>query len=107
MVTVTEKAAMKAQAVAKKEGKEARLRLGVRGGGCDGLSYFFEFCEAPLPKDQVWEVHGLQVVCDAKSAEILAETVFDFDSNLLKGGFRFYNPKAKKSCSCGESFSII
>ncbi len=106
MITVTEKAAAKAVSLAQKEGRRALLRLGVKGGGCSGMSYFFEFADESRAADTVWEVGGLTVVCDAKSMEFLKGCIFDFDSNLLKGGFRFQNPQAKRSCSCGESFSF-
>lgn len=106
MITVTEKAAKKALSLAERDGKKPRLRLGVRGGGCSGMSYFYEFDEEERAGDNVWEVEGLTVVCDPKSMTFLDGTVLDFDTNLLKGGFRWSNPQAKRSCSCGESFTI-
>lgn len=106
-VIVTEKAAQKALALAEREGVPAQLRLGVRGGGCSGLSYFFEFEKPPKPGDTVWDAFGLQVCIDAKSQKFLAGCILDFeDSGLLKRGFRFKNPNAKQSCSCGDSFTL-
>ncbi|RYF10784.1 MAG: iron-sulfur cluster assembly accessory protein [Deltaproteobacteria bacterium] len=107
MIEVTQRAAHKALLIAKNESRSPIiLRLGVRGGGCSGLSYFFEFVTAPRDHDLRWEAHGLQVVCDPKSHALLADSSFDFEPNLLKGGFRFNNPQAKRSCSCGESFAL-
>lgn len=107
MIRVTEKAATKALSLAQKEGKPAVLRLGVRGGGCSGMSYFMEFDDrGPRDSDHRQEVAGLQVVCDPKSMKFLENVELDYDTNLLRGGFRFNNPNAKKSCSCGESFAV-
>lgn len=106
MLTITEKAAKKALQLASKEGRPAILRVGIRGGGCSGLSYFYEFCDATKPNDWQLETCGLLLVCDPKSLQYLQETEIDYDSNILKGGFRFNNPQAKRSCSCGESFTI-
>jgi iron-sulfur cluster assembly protein len=106
MITVTEKAAKKALNLAERDNAAKILRLGVRGGGCSGLTYFYEFDDKQRPDDHVWEVAGLTCVCDPKSMKLLDGTVLDYDTNLLKGGFRFTNPQAKRSCSCGESFTI-
>lgn len=107
MITVTEKAAAKACKLAERDGQPAILRVGVRGGGCSGLSYFIDFdANGPQENDKVLEVHGLTVICDPKSLEFIEGTTLDYDTNLLSGGFRFSNPKAKRSCSCGESFSV-
>jgi iron-sulfur cluster assembly protein len=106
MLQVTEKAAKKALSLAESEGKPKVLRIGVRGGGCSGLSYFMEFDDSPKEGDQVFEVAGLTVRCDPKSLQFLEETTLEYETNLMNAGFRFKNPKAKKSCGCGESFSV-
>ena len=106
MITVTERAAKKALTIAAKEGKQPVLRVGVKGGGCSGLSYFMDFDDAPRDSDVRLDVLGLTVLCDPKSLKILEGTELDYDTNLLRGGFRFNNPNAKHSCGCGESFSI-
>lgn len=106
-VIVTERAAKKALSIARAEGVPAQLRLGVRGGGCSGLSYFFEFEKPPRDEDAVWDAYGLEVCIDPKSQPFLAGCILDFeDTGLLKRGFRFQNPNAKQSCSCGESFTL-
>jgi iron-sulfur cluster assembly protein len=106
MITVTERAAKKALVLAQRDGKQPVLRVGVRGGGCSGLSYYIDFDEGPRDDDQRLEIAGLTIVVDPKSLKFLEGTELDYDTNLLKGGFRFNNPLAKRSCGCGESFSV-
>ena len=106
MVTLTPRAAEKALDLARRGGKPPRLRVGVRGGGCSGLSYFYDFDTGQRADDQEADFFGLQVVCDPKSLSFLTNTVLDFDPHPLRGGFRFSNPQAKRSCSCGESFTV-
>ena len=81
------------------------LRIGVRGGGCSGNSYFMEFAEAPDASDEVIESHGVKLLVDTKSAQLLAGTVVDFVEGLMGTGFKFINPNVRHSCACGESFS--
>ena len=82
------------------------LRLGVKGGGCSGLSYFMGLEEATSkPHDTVFEQDGVKVLVDAKSHLYLDGTTIDFKSGLMGGGFEFNNPLATKSCGCGHSFS--
>ncbi len=106
MLTVTEKAAKKALELAERDGKQPVLRVGVKGGGCAGYSYFMDFDETAREGDTVLEVAGLTVRCDPKSQKILGETTLDYETNLMNHGFRFKNPLAKRSCGCGESFSV-
>ena len=107
MIELTEKAVKRAILMAERQSIPKILRLGVRGGGCSGLSYVIDFVEDSTPKDQMFEYGELRVVVDPKSAKLLNETVLDYESNLLNGGFKFKNPRARKSCSCGESFTIV
>lgn len=81
------------------------LRLGVRGGGCSGNSYFMEFCEAEGAGDEVFESHGVKLVVDSKSAVLLVGTEVDYVTGLMGAGFKFNNPNVRHSCACGESFS--
>jgi iron-sulfur cluster assembly protein len=81
------------------------LRMGVKGGGCSGLSYSLEFDNEIGPHDKKFDVEGVQVVCDAKSYLYLNGTTLDYVMQGLTGGFTFLNPGAKSSCGCGTSFS--
>lgn len=83
----------------------AGLRVGVRGGGCSGLSYFLDVERTPAEHDKVIDAHGVQVFVDPKSMLYLQGTTLDFVKGLMESGFKFINPRASKSCGCGESFS--
>jgi len=90
-----------------KEGKQGEaLRLGVKAGGCSGYSYFMGFTSAEKPGDLVLTYEGLTVYVDPRSLEILDGTTVDYERGLLGSGIQFKNPRVKKSCGCGESFSL-
>jgi iron-sulfur cluster assembly protein len=84
---------------------EHGLRVGVRGGGCSGNSYFMEFCEQEAAGDEVVLSEGVKLVVDTKSLMLLGGTQIDFVSGLMGAGFKFNNPNVRHSCACGESFS--
>ena len=81
------------------------LRMGVKGGGCSGMSYSLEFDTEMGPHDREFEIDGVKVVCDKKSYLYLNGTTLDYVQQGLTGGFTFSNPGAKSSCGCGTSFS--
>jgi iron-sulfur cluster assembly protein len=82
------------------------LRVGVRGGGCTGLSYVLNLEAEKSDWDTEYDIEGVPVVIDKKSRLYLYGTTLDFDtSNLMEGGFTFLNPNAKKTCGCGSSFT--
>lgn len=81
------------------------LRVGVRGGGCSGNSYFMEFCEEGVAGDEVVESNGVKLIVDLKSMVLLGGTEIDYVEGLMGAGFKFNNPNVKHSCACGESFS--
>src|SRR2546426_1077343 len=81
------------------------LRMGVKGGGCSGLSYALEFDSEIGPHDKEFEIDGIKVVVDKKSYLYLNGTTLDYVQQGLTGGFTFVNPQAKSSCGCGTSFS--
>ncbi len=81
------------------------LRMGVKGGGCSGMSYLLEFDSELGPHDKEFQIDGIKVVCDKKSYLYLNGTTLDYVQQGLTGGFTFVNPNAKSSCGCGTSFS--
>lgn len=106
VVTLTDAALKEVKRLMNVQGlTEGGLRLGVKGGGCSGLSYTINFDEKIGPYDTVYEVDGVKVIVDAKSAIYLQGTQLDFQKDLMSGSFKFVNPNAQKTCGCGESFS--
>jgi len=81
------------------------LRLGIKGGGCSGLSYLLEFTEE-REGDTVVDFEGFQVFLDRKSTIYLRGVTLDHQSGLDGRGFVFHNPQASNTCGCGESFSL-
>jgi iron-sulfur cluster assembly protein len=109
-IELTERAVARVRELAmKRQTPDAFFRIGIRGGGCSGLSYFVDFAEAADAKDKVFEFgtpDKVRVLIDRKSYLFLNGTTVDWKSELMKTGFEFNNPLAGKSCSCGESFSV-
>ena len=93
----------------KEDGKnptEAFIRVGVKGGGCSGLSYDLSFDTDMKEGDRVFEDKGMKVVVDKKSFLYLIGTELDYSGGLNGKGFVFNNPNANRTCGCGESFSV-
>ena len=88
---------------AKRGTPDALIRIGVRGGGCTGFTYVFEWAEQVRPTDQVFSAHGVSIVVDPKSLVYLGGMQLDFVRGMMGHGFKFNNPNAKGSCGCGES----
>ena len=107
-ITLTEKAAAQVMKVRAENNIPAEhgLRLGVKGGGCSGLTYVLGFDEKPGERDRVFTVHGVTVYVDPKSLFFLSGTVLDFSDGLNGKGFVFNNPQATKTCGCGSSFGV-
>ncbi|MCX6135617.1 MAG: iron-sulfur cluster assembly accessory protein [Ignavibacteriales bacterium] len=82
------------------------LRLGVKGGGCSGMTYVLAFDETPKERDTVYELEGLKVCIDPKSQFYLSGTILEFSDGLNGRGFVFNNPNAAKTCGCGHSFGV-
>ena len=108
-IHLTPKAAAKIrEQVAKRgqSGPQSGIRVGVKGGGCSGLSYVIEYCDAPRTRDRVFEEGGAKVYVDPKSLLYLNGTTLDFVDTFQQKGFKFINPQQRSECGCGESFSI-
>jgi iron-sulfur cluster insertion protein len=104
-LTLTERAAEAVQARMRESGVEGfYLKLAVVGGGCNGLSYDLYFVDKPASTDSETESRGVRMLADEASARLLDGTLIDLPS--ASSGFRFDNPRAKKTCSCGASFEI-
>ena len=103
-IEITEAAA---QEIAKQRDKrgtpEASIRVGVRGGGCTGFTYVFEWADQARPTDTKFEAYGVSIVVDPKSLVYLGGMTLDFVRGMMGHGFKFNNPNAKGSCGCGES----
>ncbi len=106
LVRLTEAAGRKVAALVAREARGDYLRVAIAGGGCNGLSYKLRFAPEPKRGDILVETAGARVLVDPKTALYLKGTHIDYSSALIAGGFKFTNPNAKASCSCGESFSI-
>ena len=82
------------------------LRVGVKGGGCSGLTYALNFEKEPANHDRVFEIEGIKFFCDPKSYLYLNGLELNFSDNLIGGGFQFSNPNASRTCCCGVSFNV-
>ena len=88
--------------------QELCLRVGVRQGGCSGMSYMMDF-EKPeniREDDEIFEYDGFRIVCDPKSLLYLYGLVLDYNNAMIGGGFDFTNPNAAQTCGCGKSFGV-
>ncbi|MBI3554219.1 MAG: iron-sulfur cluster assembly accessory protein [Elusimicrobia bacterium] len=107
MITLTENAAKKVQALAKAQGKkEPILRVKVGAGGCSGMSYEFLIEDAVKPDDIVFQGKGAKAVVDPRSDFFVGGSEVDFYETLMESKFKIQNPLAKSSCSCGTSFNV-
>ena len=103
MINITPAAASEMRRlVAQQNRKNAGLRVGVKGGGCSGLSYTMQFEEKSQNHDRVFEADGVRIFCDPKSYLYLNGWTLDYSNELIGGGFKFINPAAR-SCGCAGS----
>ena len=105
-IIITDTAINQVKQVLKSQSRESwGVRVGVKGGGCSGLSYVMDLEEGPTETDKVFDHDGFQVFCDPKSYFYLNGMTLDFSTDLMGGGFKFSNPNATKTCGCGTSFA--
>jgi iron-sulfur cluster assembly protein len=108
VVAITERAAKEVRRIVEEQKlpAETGLRLGVQGGGCSGFSYKLAFETMSAPLDWEGTSNGIRIFIDPKSFLYLAGIELDFQDSLMGRGFVFNNPNAKKTCGCGESFTV-
>lgn len=112
-ILISEPAMRQLAALVRQEGTQKVLRVGVRSGGCSGMSYTMDFVETGDIRDDderyVYEPAdspSFEVVCDPKSLLYIYGMQLDFSSALIGGGFNFSNPNATQTCGCGSSFAV-
>lgn len=109
MIKVSENAKKRITNLMQEDGFDAAehfVRVGVRSGGCSGLSYELTFDKSRLEGDKVIEDNEVKIVVDKKSILYLAGTILEYSGGLNGKGFVFNNPNAQRTCGCGESFSL-
>ena len=109
MIKVSESASKKIVDMMTEEGFDASndyVRVGVKSGGCSGLSYELKFDKEIGENDKVFEYNNVKIAVEKKSFLYLAGTVLEFSGGLNGKGFVFNNPNAQRTCGCGESFSL-
>ncbi len=91
-----------------KQGKDLCMRVGVRQGGCSGMSYMMDFEDPSKIRadDEVFDYDGFKIVCDRKSMLYLYGLMLDYSDAMIGGGFQFTNPNASQTCGCGKSFGV-
>lgn len=106
---VTPSAVKRIRVILAKEGislAEGGLRLGVKGGGCSGMSYSISFDAQPRGTDNIFSFEDVRVFIDPKSFVYLKGMTLDYEETLIRQGFNFINPNSTRSCGCGSSFSV-
>ncbi len=109
MIKVSENAKKRIALLMSDEGYNAStdyVRVGVKSGGCSGLSYELKFDKSQAENDKLFEDNEIRIVVDKKSVLYLAGTILEYSGGLNGKGFVFNNPNAQRTCGCGESFSL-
>ncbi len=109
MIKVSEHAKRKVMELMTEDGfnpSSDYVRVGVKSGGCSGLSYDLKFDKAQVEGDKMFEDNGVKIIVDKKSFLYLIGTTLEYSGGLNGSGFVFNNPNANRTCGCGESFSL-
>jgi iron-sulfur cluster assembly accessory protein len=105
-IFLTDSAAKRVAAIAKRQSRPAILRLAVDGGGCAGFTYKFELADTPDADDTIAENNGVKLVVDPTSLDLVRGSAVDFVEDLGGAAFKVTNPNAASGCGCGSSFSV-
>ena len=112
-ILITETAMQQLAKLCVEQGENQVLRVGVRSGGCSGMSYTMDFVAASetLDDDETYEYmaadgKSFRMICDPKSLLYIYGMQLDFSTALIGGGFNFTNPNASQTCGCGSSFAV-
>ena len=105
-ISMTDAAAGRVSKFLQSRGKGLGLRLGIKTSGCSGMAYVLEFVDETQPDDEIFQMHGVNIIVDSKSLIYLDGTELDFVKEGLNEGFKFNNPNVKGACGCGESFTV-
>ncbi len=109
MIKVSETAKKKVTELMSEDGFDCStdfVRVGVKSGGCSGLSYDLKFDKSQKDEDKIFEDNGVKIIIDKKSFLYLIGTTLEYSGGLNGAGFVFNNPNANRTCGCGESFSL-
>lgn len=106
-ITLTQRAQQEIEAIAHQNSLTGKphLRLGIKEGGCSGMTYVMDLCDGPSEDDEIFPGEKVNVVCDIRSFSRLDGTEVDFLDNVPEPGFFFKNPNARGTCNCGASFN--
>jgi iron-sulfur cluster assembly protein len=108
VVRLTDAAASRIRDIMEKsEGRYIGVRVGVKNGGCAGMSYTMDYAETQTPLDEVIEEKGVRILIDPKAVMFLVGTEMDFKRDKLAERFVFSNPNQTEACGCGESVTIL
>jgi iron-sulfur cluster assembly protein len=107
-IQLSEAALKQVKALREKQNQDLCLRVGVRQGGCSGMSYIMDFEDISkiTPHDEVFDYDGFKILCDRKSLLYLYGLMLDYSDAMIGGGFQFTNPNAAQTCGCGKSFGV-
>ena len=107
-IQLTQAALDHVRALRNQQGKDLYLRVGIRQGGCSGMSYMMDFEDPNRIRndDEVFDYEGFKIICDRKSLLYLYGLVLDYSNSMIGGGFQFTNPNANQTCGCGKSFGV-
>ena len=107
-ILISESALKHVLMLKEQQGKDLCLRVGVRQGGCSGMSYMMDFDDENNigEHDEIFDYDGFKIICDKKSLLYLYGLQLDYSNAMIGGGFQFTNPNASQTCGCGKSFGV-